>query len=123
MLEAFFLLWRIRLGLWVCSFRRVRRFVRNQLCRPRDRKPEYSSRRTGRHVERAARFVFRGSCLTQALTTQIMLSRRGQPSDLRFGAKKVGEKFEAHAWVEINGEVIIGEPAPGEFSDFQEHTG
>ena len=119
LLEAFFLLWRIRLSLWFFSFRLVRRFVRHQLCRPRDRKPEFSSKQTGRNVKRAARYVFSGSCLTQAYTVQIMLARRGQPSDIRFGARKKGDKFEAHAWVEIHDTIIIGELPPGEFLDFQ----
>ena len=119
LLEAFILLWRIRLALWFMPFRRVRRSVRHQLCRPRDRKPEFSSKQTGRNVKRAARYVLGGSCLTQAYATQIMLSRRGQPSDIRFGARKKGDKFEAHAWVQIHETIIVGELPPGEFLEFQ----
>ncbi len=120
LIEAFVLMWRIRLMLWLRSFRGVKKYVAHELYKSRVCKLEYSPRGIGRFVERAARYVFRGTCLTQAFATQIILSRRGQPSDLRFGAKKAGGKFEAHAWVEVNGRIVVGEPAPGEFSDFQD---
>ncbi len=118
--EALFLLWRIRLSLWILPFRRVRRRVRHRLCRPRDRKPEYSSRQTGRHVKRASRYVYRVNDLARCYATQIMLSRRGQPSDLRFGLREDGDQPEPQVWVEINGTVIIGEAVPDNPSDSQQ---
>lgn len=49
-------------------------------------------------------------CLARALTTQILLRRRGYPSELRIGVKKgLGNQLEAHAWVELNHQVIIGQ--------------
>lgn len=49
------------------------------------------------------------TCLTQALTTQVLLSRRGHPALLHIGVvkKELGE-FQAHAWVECEGKIVIG---------------
>jgi hypothetical protein len=49
------------------------------------------------------------TCLTQALTTQVLLLRRGRPALVHIGTVK-GEDgdFHAHAWVESHGEVLIG---------------
>jgi hypothetical protein len=49
------------------------------------------------------------SCLTQALVAQMLLSRRGHAALLHIGVAK-GERgrFQAHAWVESEGKVMIG---------------
>ena len=50
-------------------------------------------------------------CLTQALVTWALLARRGQPAELCFGVERESSReFMAHAWVESNGEVIMGGP-------------
>lgn len=48
-------------------------------------------------------------CLARALTTQLLLIRCGYSPELRIGVAK-GDKgqFEAHAWVEHQGVVVIG---------------
>ena len=50
------------------------------------------------------------SCLTQALAAQVLLGRRGYPTLLHIGvAKEEQGRFQAHAWLESNGKVVIGE--------------
>jgi hypothetical protein len=48
-------------------------------------------------------------CLARALTTQVLMSRYGYSPELRIGVAK-GERgqLEAHAWVENQGQVVIG---------------
>jgi hypothetical protein len=48
------------------------------------------------------------TCLTQALAGAAMLKRRGHAAELRFGVRGV-TPFEAHAWVECEGRVVIGD--------------
>ncbi len=49
------------------------------------------------------------NCLVQAVAAEAMLIQAGYPCKLRIGgAKKAGE-FIAHAWVESEGRVVIGE--------------
>lgn len=48
-------------------------------------------------------------CLTQAVVVQRLLRRRGIPAELRIGVRKEqGATLEAHAWVEHEGEVVMG---------------
>lgn len=48
-------------------------------------------------------------CLTQALATQVLLGRRGYPSQLRIGFTRNKERqMSAHAWIENQGQVVIG---------------
>jgi hypothetical protein len=62
-------------------------------------------------VEAAGRqFPSIGTCLTQALIAQVLLARNGIASDLRIGVMRTsGGRFVAHAWVEKEGHVILGE--------------
>jgi hypothetical protein len=48
-------------------------------------------------------------CLARALTAQTLMQWYGYPSDLCIGvAKDEANVFEAHAWVEYQGKVVIG---------------
>jgi hypothetical protein len=49
-------------------------------------------------------------CLARALATKVLLTRRGYPCDLKIGvAKNSVAQLEAHAWIEVQGRVIIGQ--------------
>jgi hypothetical protein len=54
----------------------------------------------------AANLFFRTSCLEQSLVLCRMLRRRGMNAALRIGARKEEDRFEAHAWVEMAGNVV-----------------
>lgn len=56
----------------------------------------------------ATNLVFRTSCLEHSLVLCRMLRQRGMNADLRIGARKEANRFEAHAWVELNGMVLDG---------------
>jgi len=61
-------------------------------------------------VESASKLMpWASTCLTQALTAQVLLLRRGRPALVHIGTLR-GEDgaFHAHAWVESRGEVVIG---------------
>lgn len=58
----------------------------------------------GRHVPGT------GSCLTRALAAQLLLARRGHRSTVRIGvARGGGQQLKAHAWLESEGRVLIGD--------------
>lgn len=60
-------------------------------------------------VKSMSRYVPVATCLTQALTTQILLAQIGHSTDLKIGvAKSIEGKLEAHAWLESRGEIVIG---------------
>ena len=54
----------------------------------------------------ARNLLFRTSCLERSLVLCWLLRRRGIPADLRIGARKELERFEAHAWVEVHSVVL-----------------
>ena len=59
-------------------------------------------------VRVASIYVPKATCLIQAITAQILLSRYNYLSKLKIGVMK-GHEFEAHAWVEINDKIVLGE--------------
>lgn len=118
-LEASLFLWLVRLALWLLPFRIVSDLV-SAFCHKREARPDEGNlAMVTQLVVRAARYVPVGTCLTQALATKMLLARRGVACEVRFGARKSGERLEAHAWVERNGQAILGDPLPGGFSNFR----
>ena len=47
-------------------------------------------------------------CLTQALAARWLLGRAGYAAELKLGARRDGDRFLAHAWLEIDGRVVLG---------------
>jgi hypothetical protein len=109
--QSVLLLGAIRLGLWLLPFRTVGYLV----ARATQGSPELheaaqvSIDRIVWSVTVASRCIPEATCLTQALATQVLLTRRGHPVNLRIGvARNEAGEFQAHAWVEYQGRVIIG---------------
>jgi hypothetical protein len=108
----------IRFALWVFPFAQVRRLVaRLGRCRVRPGpggrpRPEVMVRA----VTLAARFIPRGSCLTQALTMEVLLRRAEFRPRLQIGLMRDAEgAVRAHAWIENEGRVVIGDGARDQF--------
>jgi hypothetical protein len=65
------------------------------------------ARRTARMVSIAARRgLYQANCLPQSLVLWALLRRQAIESDLRIGVRKENGKFEAHAWIEIQGAAL-----------------
>jgi hypothetical protein len=52
------------------------------------------------------RWPLKFTCLEESLILWYLLRRQGITSRLRIGVRKVNGKFEAHAWVEQEGEAL-----------------
>ena len=119
LLRALLVVAAVRVGLWFFPFRFIREFAH----RASERSAAWrsaSSRSIHRlisAVETAARPIPAATCLTQALAAQILLSRAGHRSTLRIGVLTTGGRFKAHAWLEHNGRIVIGD-VPG-INEFQ----
>lgn len=61
-----------------------------------------------RSVTIASGYIPCASCLTQALAARTLLQRYGQAADLKIGVARENGKFEAHAWLEIDGQIVLG---------------
>ena len=108
-LRTWLLLFRIRLMLWVLPYRRWRQIAAQMIRVENERqldRPQVNQ--ITRAVRVMSRYVPQASCLTQALAAQTLLANEGQRSQLRVGVTQNGGKLEAHAWVQIDGRVVIG---------------
>ena len=98
----------VRLALWTLPFKTVLAWVKRRLYES----PKHAHISAGKiiwAVVVSSRLVPRASCLTQALSAQLVLARYGFQSDLRIGvARDAQGVFEAHAWLEQEGQVILG---------------
>jgi hypothetical protein len=66
-----------------------------------------SARRYGRMVKSAAdEGVVHGKCLEQSLVLWWLLLRKHILAELRIGARQSDKGFEAHAWVEVQGNIV-----------------
>lgn len=108
-LRTWLLLFRIRLMLWVLPYRRWRQIAAHMIRVENERqldRPQVNQ--ITRAVRVMSKYVPQASCLTQALAAQTLLANEGQRSQLRVGVTQNGSKLEAHAWVQIDGRVVIG---------------
>lgn len=91
-------------------FERLRRFLQRPVQNATKAPSEYVSEIVWA-VDRVSRqwpTVF--TCLPQAIAVHSLLARRHWDSELEIGvAKDDNGQFEAHAWVERGGRVIIGQ--------------
>lgn len=101
----------IRAGLRLMPFHFLRHWVEHfsrsagVSCEP-DRR---GIRQVAWAVEAASRRIPGTTCLPRAMAAHLLLGQRGQPSGLRLGvARKSDGALEAHAWVEVQGRVVIG---------------
>ena len=109
--KSLLFVWFIRLGLWILPYRLLVRWLAlfgssKSASQINDWK---LIKEVSHSVRSCAKYVPFASCLTQALATQTLLRLRGQNSILKFGVDKdENKKLIAHAWIEIDGKIIIG---------------
>jgi hypothetical protein len=101
------------LGLRLAGFRRWKSVLAwlvpsvNTAARKQTPSQRESAELIARMEAAAARNVFFGTnCLEQSLVLWWLLRRRGISAELRIGARKEFERFEAHAWVELDSAVL-----------------
>ena len=105
----------VDLGLRVLTFQRLLALLDRG--RPAGRLEERSAnlakaQRYARSIDLAARHHRpRAQCLHRSLVLHAWLRRDGLPSELRIGVRRDGTALSAHAWVELDGEVVNDEAA------------
>jgi hypothetical protein len=101
------------MGLRLLGFRRWKRIVVNRVAEGGGSSesarltPSLSAERIAQLASGTARNLFlRTNCLEQSLVLWSLLRMRGYAADLKFGARKEAGEFEAHAWVEMQGNAL-----------------
>ncbi len=111
LVRAGFLLVSTRIGLWLMPFKAVQGMLARiapEECRP-GKEPQPSLERIAWAVCEASRYVPKATCLTQALAAQVLLKKGGYPASVRIGVGRDDDgEFQAHAWVESQGKVVLG---------------
>lgn len=117
--EAFFFVVLIRTALWLIPFKVFQNGFRKFLtAKAETAEPDWTQLiKIVRSVKTASRFVPSASCLTQALSALLIFHLKGQQAELKIGVAKDAESnFEAHAWLEKDGKILIGKiPEHGRF--------
>jgi hypothetical protein len=117
LLEAAMLQAAVRLALW---FLPVRTWHRPSACVGIP--DTVSPARAAWAIATTTRLIPRSTCLVRALAAQRLLARHGYPSTLHLGVAKSPE-FEAHAWLECQGAILIGAAAPGHYATIYSAVG
>jgi hypothetical protein len=102
----------VKLMVWLLPFRHLTRLLGHSvLDYPRVWTDDDSrSDRIIWAVQAAARLVPGATCLTQAMATRVLLNRGGFPAELRIGVTKGAQgQLKAHAWLEAEGVIVMGE--------------
>ena len=112
--EALIFLCAIRLGLAIIPFPLLRRGLLRfgRVFRARHRVASNPARIAWAVRLVAARLRSTGTCLPQALCGQLMLGRRGLPSQVGIGVSRTASgTIQAHAWLRAGGLVLLGGPS------------
>jgi hypothetical protein len=106
--EAVLLLLFVRIGLRATSYCRLHEWL-DRLTRVRSRTRSSVADVTWA-VRAAGRRITGTTCLAEALAVHTMLRRRGHKPLLHIGVRQSDRSvLEAHAWVECDGHIVMGE--------------
>ena len=109
-LEAAAALVATRLGLRIIGLRRWRAVLAS-LAPTTANADDPNRLATAREISRleaatARCLFFQSTCLEQSLALWWLLRRHGVSAELRLGARKESNRFEAHAWVQLDGAIL-----------------
>lgn len=110
--QAFLSLALVRLGMWILPFRWFKplvHWIMTGVYR-KESTPLISAAQVVKCIDRATRYSpGKTKCLARALTAKLLLQHYGYPCTLSIGVAKSGSQQPvAHAWIEHNGQVLIG---------------
>ena len=107
-----------RTALVVLPFRHPWSWVQHRAANPAEvAEDRVAPARIGWAVSTAGRYIPGAVCLAQAMAAAVLLSRAGHKSTVSIGiAKSSNVGLEAHAWVECDGEIIVGGEEAGKFT-------
>lgn len=113
LITAALLLFLTQCGLALLGYGRLRQLLtrvsRSHLIAP-GKCPEELERIIWAINTSAARVLGKRPCLSIAMASHWLLNRCGVPTELRIGVTRgIAGNLDAHAWVEQNGRVLIGQ--------------
>ena len=118
LLTSFFVVTLMRLALWLIPFRLLQKILGHSFRTPGLIKGEIASPQEVAWAVRATSpYVPKATCLVQALSLKALLAWEGIPTDLAIGVtNSESSGIMAHAWVELDGTVLIGGQDLGQYT-------
>jgi len=107
LLQTVFVVMSLRAALELLAFRQVNDLLSHRAKRRRAVR-NISKARVIWAVRTASAFIPGSTCLTQALAAKYQLERFGLNTQLHLGVNKENGRLLAHAWLQCDGEAIIG---------------
>jgi len=109
-LESLYLVILIRLMIWIYPFTVVQTKVQ-KMARRHDSDIEHvvPCNKLKIMILHSARYVPNSTCLVQALAGYILFSKYGYHPAIKIGVLTENGEFEAHAWLEEDDKVVLGE--------------
>jgi hypothetical protein len=107
--ESLFWVIFIRIIIWIFPFLFVQKIVQKIAIYLANDINTVSMKRIMIMILIASRYVPRATCLVQALAGYILFSKYGYTTSIKIGVLNEKGEFEAHAWLEHEGGVVLGE--------------
>ena len=108
--KAFFFLCSMRIMIWIFPFHYLQNLIKKFSYKPKEYMPHnIPLERLIQAVEIMSRYMPKSTCLTRALAAQMLLSQYRYTSNVKIGVSKENGEFEAHAWLEVDNKIILGE--------------
>jgi hypothetical protein len=99
--------------IWIFPFPQVQKRVQKMAASTlrKDSKPDHvvPLPRIRFMIIMASRYIPRATCLVQALAGYILFSKYGYSTQIKIGVLNEDGVFEAHAWLEQDENVVLGE--------------
>jgi hypothetical protein len=110
LIESYLLLSAIRLGLWLLPFGKLQKIL-DKISSSTKLDQKLQIRQIATAVGRSSKYSPGNvMCLARALTTEVLLTKYGYSPLLKIGVAKGSQgKLEAHAWVEEQEKIVIGD--------------
>lgn len=107
--KALFLLWIVRVMLSLLPFRSIEQIIQKLTVKSDNNTSQFSIEKLTWSINIMTSYTPKATCLNRALAAKILLSQYHHPSVVKVGVSKNEGEFEAHAWLESNNKLILGQ--------------
>ncbi|MGI6483986.1 MAG: lasso peptide biosynthesis B2 protein [Methanobacterium sp.] len=108
-LETLFWVLTIRIMVWIFPFQYVQKKVQKIAKHLASDQKKISIQKIRSMIVTISKYVPRATCLVQALVGYILYTKHGYNTKIKIGVLTENGVFEAHAWLEYQGYVVLGQ--------------
>ena len=107
--KALITLWIVRILLWIFPFSIIKKLIDKFDVIYNESNSKFSKEKLIWAIQSMSIYTPRSTCLTRALGAKFLLNMYHYSSNIKIGVSKAEIEFEAHAWLESDNEIILGE--------------